>query len=61
MTDDPMVRLDLIMGTVELRPAAWIHRADGSFGQEWLRIERDYHGKEISRETLPPVGWLSWS
>lgn len=56
--DDPQV--SVMFGFVSLTPYRWVTDSAGRFGQQYLRVEHDRDGKEVSRKVIEPVAWLYW-
>jgi hypothetical protein len=54
------IRVSALFGQVLLMPYRWVTDDCGRLGQEYLRVEYDRAGNEVSREVLEPVAWLTW-
>ena len=52
--------ITLYFGFIELLPWRWVTNELGEFGQQYMRIDYDMHGNEVSREIREPAAWLSY-
>jgi hypothetical protein len=60
ITQEDEVRVSVMFGFISLTPYRWVTDGRGRFGQQYLEIEHDRDGREVSRKVLEPVAWLSW-
>lgn len=54
------IKLSVLYGFVSLTHYRWVTDGQGRSGQQYLRIDHDKDGREVSRKVIEPVVWLSW-
>lgn len=53
-------KISVLFGYITLMPYRWVTDGFGRSGQQYLRIEHDRNGREVSSTVLEPVVWLIW-